>query len=144
MLAAMTRSLLVGGTSLVVVAPRQGPVRGLAGLPGVRAVFTGDDVTVDELSPVLTPDGTPLVLVVDGELLIDCSAARWLRDWGRAAVDNRQGLLLGGNTTGLAAGFGGWQMDAKKNRRGALQVPVVRATTRAGSAGVGVGAVLAG
>ncbi len=189
MLAAMARSLLVGGTSLVVVAPRQGPVRDLAGLPGVRAVFTGDDVTVDELSPVLTPDGTPLVLVVDdGELLIDCSAARWLRDWGRAAVDNRQGLLLGGNTTGLAAGFGGWQVDAKKNRRGALlspqdtlagdligvrisrssissrivpgsalvhlgtgiastlQVPVVRASTRAGSAGVGAGAgaVLAG
>lgn len=124
MLASMARSLLAGGTQLVVLAPRQGAVRDLAGLPGVRAVFTGDDVTVEELSPVLTPDGTPVVLVVDdGELLIDCSAARWLRDWGRAAVDNRQGLLLGGNTTGLAAGFGGWQVDVKKNRRGALLSP---------------------
>ncbi|WIE64919.1 FtsK/SpoIIIE domain-containing protein [Curtobacterium sp. MCLR17_036] len=178
MLAAMARSLLVGGTTLVALAPRQGAVRDLAGLPGVRAVFTGDDVTQEQLEPVLTPDGTPVVLVVDdGELLIDCSAARWLRDWGRAAVDNRQGMLLGGNTTGLAAGFGGWQVDAKKNRRGALlspqdtlagdligvriarssistrivpgsalvhlgtglastlQVPMVSATTRAGSAG---------
>ncbi|OEI68069.1 FtsK/SpoIIIE domain-containing protein [Curtobacterium sp. ER1/6] len=124
MLAAMARSLLVGGTSLVVLAPRPGPVRDLEGLPGVRAVFSGDDVTQEQLEPVLAADGTPLVLVVDdGELLIDCSAARWLRDWGRAAVDNRQGMLLGGNTTGLAAGFGGWQVDAKKNRRGALLSP---------------------
>ncbi|WP_420365889.1 FtsK/SpoIIIE domain-containing protein [Curtobacterium sp. L3-7] len=124
MLASMARSLLASGTQLVVLAPRQGTVRDLAGLPGVRAVFTGDDVTVEELSPVLTPSGEPTVLVVDdGELLIDCSAAKWLRDWGRAAADNRQGLLLGGNTTGLAAGFGGWQVDAKKNRRGALLSP---------------------
>ncbi len=99
-------------------------MRDLEGLPGVRAVFSGDDVTQEQLEPVLAADGTPLVLVVDdGELLIDCSAARWLRDWGRAAVDNRQGMLLGGNTTGLAAGFGGWQVDAKKNRRGALLSP---------------------
>ncbi|MFJ3030281.1 FtsK/SpoIIIE domain-containing protein [Curtobacterium sp. NPDC087080] len=124
MLAAMARSLLAGGTSLVVLAPRPGPVRDLEGLPGVRAVFSGDDVTQEQLEPVLAPDGAPLVLVVDdGELLIDCSAARWLRDWGRAAVDNGQGMLLGGNTTGLAAGFGGWQVDAKKNRRGALLSP---------------------
>ncbi len=124
MLASMARSLLAGGTELVVLAPRQGTVRDLDGLPGVRAVFSGDDVTVEDLSPVLTASGRPTVLVVDdGELLIDCTAAKWLREWGRAAADNRQGLLLGGNTTGLAAGFGGWQVDAKKNRRGALLSP---------------------
>ncbi len=94
------------------------------GCPVCGRCFSGDDVTQEQLGPVLAPDGAPLVLVVDdGELLIDCSAARWLRDWGRAAVDNGQGMLLGGNTTGLAAGFGGWQVDAKKNRRGALLSP---------------------
>ncbi len=59
MLAAMARSLLVGGTSLVVLAPRPGPVRDLEGLPGVRAVFSGDDVTQEQLEPVLAADGRP-------------------------------------------------------------------------------------
>ncbi len=122
MLAAMARSLLAGGTRIVVVAPRPSPVRDLAGLPGVRLVHTGDDVTAEVLAPVLDEPETVLV-VDDGELLIDCSAAKWLRDWVRGAVSNRQGMLLGGNTTGLAAGFGGWQVEAKKNRRGALLSP---------------------
>lgn len=51
MLASMARSLLAGGTELVVLAPRQGAVRDLDGLPGVRAVFSGDDVTAEDLAP---------------------------------------------------------------------------------------------
>ncbi|KQO59960.1 FtsK/SpoIIIE domain-containing protein [Curtobacterium sp. Leaf261] len=124
MLAAMARSLLAGGTELVIAAPRPSPLRQLAGLPGVRAVFTGDDLAEDELRAVLDPDDDDVVFVVDdGELLIDASAKPWLRNYVRSAADHRRGLLLGGNTTGLAAGFGGWQVDAKKNRMGALLSP---------------------
>jgi S-DNA-T family DNA segregation ATPase FtsK/SpoIIIE len=124
MVASMARSLLAGGAELVVLAPRQGPVRDLQGLPGVRAVLTGDDVTEDELRPLFERDDSPVVLVVDdGELLIDCTAKPYLREVVRGLVDDRRAMVLGGNTTGLAAGFGGWQVDAKKNRRGALLSP---------------------
>ncbi|MFZ7087099.1 FtsK/SpoIIIE domain-containing protein [Curtobacterium sp. RRHDQ10] len=124
MLAVMARSLLAGGTELVIAAPRPSPLRQLAGLPGVRAVFTGDDLVEDELRAVLDPDDDDVVFVVDdGELLIDATAKPWLRNYVRSAADHRRGLLLGGNTTGLAAGFGGWQVDAKKNRMGALLSP---------------------
>jgi S-DNA-T family DNA segregation ATPase FtsK/SpoIIIE len=95
MVAAMARSLVAGGTPLVVFAPRPGAVRDLAGLPGVLATVTGDDVTPADVAVLLDRPGVVL-------------------------VDNGQGLVLGGNTTGLAAGFGGWQVDAKKIRRGAL------------------------
>jgi S-DNA-T family DNA segregation ATPase FtsK/SpoIIIE len=122
MLAVMARSLLAGGTSIVVLAPRPGPLRDLAGLPGVQLLHTGEDVQPADLAEVLDEPETVLV-VDDGEILIDCSASKWLRDWVRAAPSNRQGMLLGGNTTGLAAGFGGWQVDARKNRRGALLSP---------------------
>jgi hypothetical protein len=122
MVAAMARSLLAGGTPLVVFAPRPGAVRDLAGLPGVLATVTGDDVTPADVAVLLDRLGVVLV-VDDGELLIDCSAKAELRTSVRGLVDNGQGLVLGGNTTGLAAGFGGWQVDAKKSRRGALLSP---------------------
>lgn len=64
-----------------------------------------------------------MLVVDDGELLIECSAKAELRTFVRGLADNGQGLVLGGNTTGLASGFGGWQVDAKKNRRGALLSP---------------------
>ncbi len=124
MVASMARSLLAGGTELVVLAPRQGPVRDLEGLPGVRGMLTGDDVTEDDVRPLFEQSDSPVVLVVDdGELLIDCSAKSYLRDVVRGLTDDGRGMVLGGNTTGLASGFGGWQVDAKKNRRGALLSP---------------------
>lgn len=122
MVAAMARSLLAGGTPIVVFAPRPGAVRDLAGLPGVLATVTGDDVSASDVEDLLGRPGVVLV-VDDGELLIDCSAKAELRTFVRGLADNGQGLVLGGNTTGLAAGFGGWQVDAKKNRRGALLSP---------------------
>jgi S-DNA-T family DNA segregation ATPase FtsK/SpoIIIE len=124
MLTVMARTLLAGGTDLVIATPRPSPLRALEGLPGVRAVLTGDDITEEDLRPHLEPDGVPVVFVVDdGELLIDAPAKTYLRTFVRTAADNQRALVLGGNTTGLAAGFGGWQVDAKKNRRGALLSP---------------------
>lgn len=124
LLATMADSLLAGGTELVVVCPRTSPLRDFAGLPGVRAVITGTDLTEDELAPHLTPDGTPVVLIVDdGEMLMDAPARTWLRAFIRTAADHRRALILGGNSAELCAGFTGWQVDVKKNRRGALLSP---------------------
>ncbi|MBL0886552.1 FtsK/SpoIIIE domain-containing protein [Myceligenerans indicum] len=129
MLAAMAESLLRGGTELVVIAPRASPLRDLAGRDGVRTVLTDpDDVTEGALAPHLDPDldpaGTPVVLVVDdGELVADCPAKGWLRSWFRTAGDHRRALVLGGDASEVASGFSGWQVDAKKHRRGALLSP---------------------
>ena len=42
------------GTGLVVAAPRPSPLRSLAGRPGVAAVFTGSDLTAEELAAALS------------------------------------------------------------------------------------------
>ena len=126
MIATMADSLLRTGTELVVVCPRVSPLRDYAGRPGVRAVLTNAEVTDADLAPHLDPDGTgvPVVLIVDdGELLREAPARDWLRAFIRTASGNRRGLILAGNATDLCAGFSGWQVDAKKNRRGALLSP---------------------
>ena len=124
MLLTIAESLLRAGTEIVVAAPRPSPLRGLAGHPGVRGVLTGSDLVEDDLAPLLAPDGRPVALIVDdGELLLDVSAKQWLRAFVQSAADHRRALVLGGNANGLCAGFSGWQVEAKKNRRGALLSP---------------------
>jgi DNA segregation ATPase FtsK/SpoIIIE, S-DNA-T family len=124
MLRVIAESLLAQGTELVIAAPRPSPLRSLAGRPGVRAVLTGVDLTEEQLAPLLAPDEHRVVFLVDdGELLIDVPGREFLRAYIRTAPDVRRGLVLGGNSTGMCAGFGGWQVDCKKNRRGALLSP---------------------
>ena len=124
LLGVMAHSLLRSGAELVIAAPRSSPLRAYDGLSGVRAVFTNADLTEAQLAPHLDPDGTPVVFIVDdGEMLMDVPAKAWLRGFIRSAGDNRRGLILGGNSTELCAGFSGWQVDVKKNRRGALLSP---------------------
>jgi S-DNA-T family DNA segregation ATPase FtsK/SpoIIIE len=124
LLAVMAHSLLRTGTEVVLVCPRPSPLRELAGLPGVRALLTSADLTEEQLAPLLDPDGTPVVLIIDdGELVMDAPAKTWLRGYVRTAGDVRRGLILGGNAAEICAGFSGWQVDLKKNRRGALLSP---------------------
>lgn len=120
----MARTLLTSGSELVIACPRSSPLRGLADHAGVRALFTHAELTEDDLAPHLDPDGKPVVLVIDdGEMLSDVPAKVWLRGYIRSASDNRRGLILGGNSAEICAGFSGWQIDLKKNRRGALLSP---------------------
>jgi len=124
MLLSMAESLLRSGTDLVVAAPRMSPLRLLEGRPGVRVVLTDSEIGESDLSAHLDPDGTDVVLLVDdAELLIDIPAKAWLRAFLRTASDNRRALVIAGEASQIATGFSGWQVDAKKNRRGALLSP---------------------
>lgn len=126
LLGVMACSLLRSGTELVLVCPRSSPLRELVDMRGVRALVTNADLAETDLAPHLDPDGTstPVVLIVDdGELVVDSPARTWLRNYVRTAGDNRRGLILGGNAAEIGAGFSGWQVDARKNRRGALLSP---------------------
>jgi DNA segregation ATPase FtsK/SpoIIIE, S-DNA-T family len=120
----MARSFLLGGASLVVVTPRPSPLVELDGVPGVLAVLKAGDVPPDELTAALDrAPGPCVVLMDDAELLRDCSAADVLRRVMRSGPDRPQGLVLAGNADDICTGFSGWQVDAKKSRRGALLSP---------------------
>jgi S-DNA-T family DNA segregation ATPase FtsK/SpoIIIE len=124
LLCVLAESLLRNGTELVIAAPALSPLRNLDSRPGVRAVITEDSPTEELLRPLLDADGKDVVLVVDdGELLRDAPAKDYLRSYVRGAAGNRRGLILGGNAAEVGGGFTGWQVDVKKNRRGALLSP---------------------
>jgi S-DNA-T family DNA segregation ATPase FtsK/SpoIIIE len=126
-LVAMARSLLSTGTRLVLVTPRPSPLRSLAGRDGVAATFTGASLGEEELARVLAAVEGPLaVMIDDGELLRDCDASGELSQViaaasaGAGPAFQRALVLAGDPEAGLCAGFGGWQVDAKRARRGAL------------------------
>ena len=119
-LTTMGRWLLGAGVPLVVVAPRPSPVREL---PGLRGLLTGEVLTADELGPLLEPDGPMVLLVDDAELHKDTKAGELLKAYLRTAADRGRGLVVGGTTTDLAAGYSGWHAEARKGRAGALLCP---------------------
>jgi DNA segregation ATPase FtsK/SpoIIIE, S-DNA-T family len=121
-LVTMARSLLAAGTHLVIVAPRPSPLRSLAEAPGVVRVFAGDSLGEEELRTCLASlDGPAAVLVDDAELLRDCDAAPVLRTL--LSSPDRALVLAGDPEAGLCTGFTGWQVEAKRARRGCLTAP---------------------
>jgi len=122
-LRAMVSTLIAGGASVVILAPRPSPLRSLEGTPGVAAVLIGMDVTEDELAPLLDGVAHRVLVVDDGELLRDATAKDWLRELVRGARDRGIGILLAGDIGDVASGFSGWQVEVRKNRSGMLLSP---------------------
>ena len=116
-------SLLRGGAEVVLAAPRQSPLRDLAGRDGVRHVFTGVEISQEELEPLMDSSSTPVVFVADdAELLKDVAAKDYLRTLIRTGSDKGQAVVIGGDSGEVANGFTGWQVDAK-GRQGLLIAP---------------------
>ncbi|MFC4033627.1 FtsK/SpoIIIE domain-containing protein [Streptomyces polygonati] len=113
------------GVKLVVAAPRPSPVRELAGGPGVVRVFTGSDIPAGELAEALEEAGEApvVVLVDDAELLRDCDARDLLKEIVTRGADRGRAVVLAGGEEDICSGFSGWQVDAKKARRGVLLSP---------------------
>jgi S-DNA-T family DNA segregation ATPase FtsK/SpoIIIE len=122
-LATMARTLISGGASVVVLAPRPSPLRAWEGQPGVAAVLTGSDVAEEQLVPLFEDVSQRVLVVDDGELLRDASAKDWLRDLVRSARDRGIGVILAGDIAEVASGFSGWQVEVRKNRAGILLSP---------------------
>ncbi len=120
----MASSLLDAGTPVVIAAPRRSPLRELAGAPGVLDVATGADFTTAQLITALDQATGPAVVVIDdAELLLKCDAGSELGVIARSGAEQGRGLIMAGTTEGLVAGFGGWHVDARRNRQGALLGP---------------------
>jgi S-DNA-T family DNA segregation ATPase FtsK/SpoIIIE len=123
-LVSMARSLLAGGAQLVLVTPRPSPLRGLASEPGIIAVFDSADLPAENFAAALAAfTGPGVVLMDDAEMLKDCATADYLTELMNFGADRQRALVLAGNSSDVCSGFGTWQTDAKKARRGCLLAP---------------------
>jgi DNA segregation ATPase FtsK/SpoIIIE, S-DNA-T family len=124
-LLSMARSFLAAGTPLIVVTPRPSPLRSLAAAPGVTRLFDGADLDEEELTDALAAlgDKPGVVMIDDAELLRDCDAAGVLSRIIAVGADSGRALVFGGDSDSLGVGFSGWQVDAKRARRGCLIAP---------------------
>ncbi|MEU6278717.1 FtsK/SpoIIIE domain-containing protein [Streptomyces sp. NPDC047028] len=122
----MARSFLAQGVRVVLAAPRPSPLRELDGQDGVLKVFTGRDIDEDELEELIgtaSPEAPVVVLVDDGEVLEDCDAEDVLKRVVERGAEEGLALVLAGDEDEICGGFSGWQVDAKKARRGILLSP---------------------
>jgi len=117
-------SLLAGGCELVVVTPRQSPLRGLAGRPGVLGVLTGSAVGENDVLGLLDQAlGPAAVLVDDGELLVDAPCAAAFETVLREGRDGQRALVVAGTTSEMVSGYRGFIVEARKTKSGLLINP---------------------
>lgn len=119
----LARSYLSQGVRLVIAAPRPSPMRELDGQEGVLRVFAKDDIEGDDLEEAIdsaTPETPIVVLVDDGELLEDCDAEPVFKRIVQRGAERGVALVIAGDEEDVCSGFSGWQVDAKKARRGIL------------------------
>jgi len=123
-LASMARSFLAAGTPVVLATPRPSPLRALGGLDGVLRVFDGDDLDEEEFAAALGAAGDRCaVLIDDAELLKNCGAGGELSKIIAFGSDSGRALVFAGDADGICVGFAGWQVEAKRARRGCLTAP---------------------
>ncbi|MGW2228081.1 FtsK/SpoIIIE domain-containing protein [Streptomyces formicae] len=124
----MARSFHAQGVRMVIAAPRQSPLRQLEGTEGVLKVFTEDDIDEDEFEELIdeadaSPENPVVVLIDDAEILEDADAASQFKRIIQRGADLGLALVLAGDEEDVCSGFSGWQVDAKKGRRGILLSP---------------------
>jgi len=63
------------------------------------------------------------VIVDDGEVLEDADCERELKRLIQRGTERGLALVIGGDEEEVCGGFSGWQVEAKKGRRGLLLSP---------------------
>jgi S-DNA-T family DNA segregation ATPase FtsK/SpoIIIE len=87
-------------------------------------VVTGDSPTEEEFAALVDPGEGPVALLIDdAEAWRDVPSRDWLRQLIRGASGRRRAVVIAGEISSVAMGFSGWQVEVKKNRRGALLSP---------------------
>ncbi|MFI1380147.1 FtsK/SpoIIIE domain-containing protein [Embleya sp. NPDC020886] len=121
-LAAMCVSLLMSGTRLIVLTPRDSQLRKLAA-HGLAQVLTDPDPEPEVLVEALTAvrDEPVVVVVDDADLMLACAADSVLRRIATSGRDHGQGLLLAGLAESMSSL--GWVGMARRSRRGLLLGP---------------------
>ena len=122
-LATMAVSLLAGGTGLVVITPRESPLRRLEGQSRVRVLST-PQLTGPEITEALAEVGTPAaVLIDDTDLLLHTAADNTLRDLIATGRDEGIGLAAAGSPETFVQAVIGWAAELRRSRTGVLLAP---------------------
>lgn len=118
-LASLAVSLLASGTRLVVLTPRESPLRALDGHPGVQ-LLTSRAPTSREFAAALESGNEPRVVLVDDADLV--ALPEFDQDLRALAESGRErGIGLAAAATGdTMAGAMGWLGALKRQRRGVL------------------------
>ncbi|GAA4235090.1 FtsK/SpoIIIE domain-containing protein [Actinomadura meridiana] len=122
-LACLAVSLLAGGASLVVLTPRDSPLRSLAAHPGAR-VLADPDPSEDEVREAIDAmPGPGVVLVDDADMLSMGYAEQVLKETILSARERSRGLVAAGPAESLGMGMSSWVSAAKRSRKGLLLAP---------------------
>ena len=122
-LACLAVSLLAGGTALLVLAPRDSPLRSLAAHPQAQ-VLTDPDPSADTVREALAALAGPgVVLVDDADLLAMGAAEQVLKSVAVSGRERGLGLVAAAPAETLNLGLGSWLTAAKRSRRGLLLAP---------------------
>ncbi|SJZ74641.1 DNA segregation ATPase FtsK/SpoIIIE, S-DNA-T family [Marinactinospora thermotolerans DSM 45154] len=121
----MARSLIAGGSQLMLVTPRSSPLLELKGHPGVPAVLDSANPLLSDFRESigrLTAD-TGVIVIDDAELLLNSDLGKEFSRIARGLVGEGWGVIAAGTTEALQGGFSGWHVHLKRNRMGALLSP---------------------
>jgi S-DNA-T family DNA segregation ATPase FtsK/SpoIIIE len=123
-LASLAVTLLAGGTRLVVLAPRESPLRLLGPHPGVE-LLTSVDPSAEEFATALrTVTGPGVVLVDDADILGYMPSANLeLRTVVNSGRDRGLGLACAATPETLTGAAVGWIGEARRHRKGLLLQP---------------------
>ena len=121
-LASLAVSLLASGTRLVILAPRESPLRTLGNHPGVRLI-TATEPTVEEFTEALEAGSGPRVVVVDdADLFVLPDIDQDLRALAQSGRDRGIGIVIAA-TGETMTGAMGWLSALKRHRKGVLIGP---------------------
>ncbi|CUU55007.1 DNA segregation ATPase FtsK/SpoIIIE, S-DNA-T family [Parafrankia irregularis] len=113
-----------GELPVIALAPRPSPLRGLAGLPGVRAVVENSAELARRLEEARDARTAVAVVVDDAELVDELGVSDLLEAFLRGARDTGSLLVLAGTTEDLvAARYRGWIAGTRRSRSGLLLCP---------------------
>lgn len=122
-LASIAVSLLAGGTSLVVLTPRESPLRALE-RHATATVLTEADPSADTVRAALDALPGPRVVVIDdADLLTSAAADKLLKEIAVSGRDQGLGLVYAASAEGLQSGMSGWTLAVRRTRRGLLLAP---------------------
>ena len=117
-------SLLEAGTALIGFAPRESPLRELAGRSGVTALFTDPSPDAGELKELLESATSPLaVLVDDAEALHQARVSELLAQIPVEGRARGHALVVAGTSAELLRTVRGFTAAARQYRCGLLLTP---------------------
>ncbi|GII52603.1 cell division protein FtsK [Planotetraspora thailandica] len=122
-LATLSVSLLAGGTSLVVLTPRESPLRELRRHANARVLDDPDPSAQDVQAALAGFDGPKIVVIDDADLLAAPECDRVLKEIAISGRDRGVGLVYAGPADVLQVAVGSWVSAAKRARRGLLLTP---------------------